>query len=133
MKDGGKVNLTDTLEFFPDNYVEEISSTTNIKHRPNTPEIGAKHSSKAKLTNDDSSHNYPNDSPHNIKLTSNNDEKDQTSRDHYTKISNVEKSNEMNKQKMMPAKRPPSSSITKKKMKEQLVHLMKLIGHNRLI
>lgn len=114
-----KGELNGRIGVFPDNYVEEISSTTNLKHRPHTPDLSGKQSStKTKSTNDN---NFSNDSRHTIKTISNNDEESHLSRDHYTKVNNPElkeKGNETNKQRPMSAKRPPSSSITTTKKNE---------------
>ncbi|CAF3543311.1 unnamed protein product [Adineta steineri] len=118
-----KGELHGRVGVFPDNYVEEIpASSINTKHRPNTPEAGAKNLSqtlpKTKITNGDSSHDFSNNS-HHTKPTSISDEEGYSSRNHYAEINNLdavgitEKLSGFNKPKPLSAKRPPSSTIRK--------------------
>ncbi|UJR09892.1 hypothetical protein I4U23_014114 [Adineta vaga] len=114
-----KGELNGRIGVFPDNYVEEISSSSNLKHRPNTPENRTKHPSrilsKAASTNG-SSQSHSNDSDHPIKSATINDDEDNSSRNRQTEedeLDSKEKSNEMNKQKPISIKRPPSATIRK--------------------
>ncbi|CAF1022922.1 unnamed protein product, partial [Rotaria sordida] len=116
-----KGELNGQIGVFPDNYVEEISEFTDLKHRPNTPEIGAKHPSKTlakrKSTNDDSSHNLSNELHHTTKSTSINiEEEDNLSRNHNNQIKNLdsqEKFNNIDKQTSMLPNRPQLSIARK--------------------
>ncbi|CAF0824681.1 unnamed protein product [Rotaria sordida] len=121
-----KGELHGRIGVFPDNYVEEIPTTTtpsiNSKHRPNTPDAGTKNLSqtlsKTKTTNGDSSHGFSNDS-HHAKSTSISDEEGHGSRNHYAEINNLdaigttEKLSGFNKARPVSSKRPPSSTIRK--------------------
>lgn len=101
-----KGELNGRVGVFPDNYVEEISNTTTLKQRPHTPELTNKNSTKTKTSNEDTSQ-------HQLKTTlTNSDDEGHLSRDHYDKTN--EKFSENSRTRPSSAKRPPSSTVTKK-------------------
>ncbi|CAF1270187.1 unnamed protein product [Adineta steineri] len=118
-----KGEINGRIGVFPDNYVEEISSSVNLKHRLSTPENTAKHPSrilsKTKSANG-SSHNYSNEPHHSKKSTSISDDEGQSSRNRHVENNNnldsKEKANEMNKQKPTTIKRPPSATLRKNEL-----------------
>ncbi|CAF1421521.1 unnamed protein product [Rotaria sp. Silwood1] len=89
-----KGELNGRIGIFPDNCVEEISELTNSKHRPKTPEIGARHPSQAlskrKSNNDDSSHNLSNEPQHTTKSRSVSFKDDDSKQDHYREVKNLD-------------------------------------------
>ncbi|CAF0927877.1 unnamed protein product [Adineta ricciae] len=111
-----KGEINGRIGVFPDNYVEEIPSSMTLKHRPNTPENRTKHPSrilsKATPTNG-SSHDYSNEAHHSTKSSIISEDEDNLSRNRPVDTDFKEKQNDMNKQKSISVKRPPSTTLRK--------------------